>query len=618
MPGTWTFVNTICSSRRTIASRRCTDWADEGSEQCAKWAVEGSLQCSQWADEGSLQCSQWADEGYNKCAQTADEGYNSCDSWGWFSWLCDGWVWISNIVCVAWVWVSNMVCQAWYWLANLVCQVWYWVANLVCQIWYWVAKWVCLTWIWIFYIFCSNADGGPMFLLTDGTVLMNECSNGFGTRRWWKLTPDTTGSYANGLWTRTADSNNARKYFASAVLADGRLVVCGGEYSDVSGSNLNDDTSASEIYDPVANTWTAISPPPGITNIGDSPCCMLADGRFLLGNYNSTQSFLRDPATGNWTAAGTNGAKGDSGSEETWVLTRDGNVVVPQCTARPNAEMYVTANDKWIADGALTVNIVEPASIETGPGLLLTDGRAFFVGANGNTAVYNPGSTNPWTAGPTIPQSSSGQTQGAKDGPGVLLPSGTVLFPVAPVDGVELDYLAPCSFFESDASTITATVNPGNWNCETYVGRMLIIPTGQAMWVREDDYGFYLYTETGQPQTSFRPVITDCPSVIAPGSTITVAGMQFNGLSQAVSYGDDYAAATNYPIVRIVSLRFKTVQYCRTANHAIDGTPSMGVATGTATVTTQVTIPVNIQPGDSHLFVVANGIPSAPKLVTIS
>jgi hypothetical protein len=32
----------------------------------------------------------------------------------------------------------------------------------------------------------------------------------WGTNRWWKLTPDPLGNYANGSWTRLADSNVAR------------------------------------------------------------------------------------------------------------------------------------------------------------------------------------------------------------------------------------------------------------------------------------------------------------------------------------------------------------------------------------------------------------------------
>jgi Kelch motif len=604
MPGSWTQVASICSSRRTIALARCDSWADEGSNRCSRWADEGSNQCTSWADEGSNHCSSWADEGSNHC----------CD-WAPCSWFCE-----------AFYWVAKWVCKGWYWVAKWVCKAWYWVANWVCQAWYWVAKWVCKAWTWIFYVFCSDADGGALFLLTDGTVLMNESSGGYGTRHWWKLTPDASGSYVNGNWTQVADSNNGRKYFASAVLADGRLLVCGGEYSDTSGSNQNDDTSASEIYDPLANTWTPVSPPSGVTQIGDSPCCVLADGRFLLGSFNGTSSFLRDPATGNWTAAGANGAKGDSGSEETWVLMADGTVVVPQCQSSPNAEMYIVSQDKWTADGTLQASIVEASSIETGPGLLLTDGRAFFVGATGNTALYQSGATDTeagtWSAGPQLPQTRrGGQNQGAKDGPAALLPSGTVLFPIAPVDGVSKNYNSPSSFYEFDGTNVNRSSDPPNANCPTYVGRLPLLPTGQVLWVREDDNSFYVYTETGQPQSSSRPVITASPPAIVPGATVSISGTQFNGLSQAVSYGDDYAAATNYPIVRITNKQSGTIRYCRTANHTTTpaGTPapSMGVATGAEIVTTEVTIPGDIELGASDLVVVANGIPSVAADVVV-
>jgi hypothetical protein len=43
----------------------------------------------------------------------------------------------------------------------------------------------------------------------------------------------------------------------------------------------------------------------------------------------------------------------------------------------------------------------------------------------------------------------------------------------------------------------------------------------------------------------------------------------------------------------------------------------MGVATGTAVVTTNVVIPQDIEVGDSSLFVVANGIPSQPFDVNV-
>jgi len=46
----------------------------------------------------------------------------------------------------------------------------------------------------------SVEDCNPL-LLTDGTVIVSDCG-WFGN--WYKLTPDITGSYANGTWTQIA------------------------------------------------------------------------------------------------------------------------------------------------------------------------------------------------------------------------------------------------------------------------------------------------------------------------------------------------------------------------------------------------------------------------------
>lgn len=100
--------------------------------------------------------------------------------------------------------------------------------------------------------------------------------------------------------------------------------------------------------------------------------------------------------------------------------------------------------------------------------------------------------------------------------------------------------------------------------------------------------------------------------MIAPGETFRLTGRQLNGLSQAQGYGDDYSAATNYPLVRIRNSRTGTVRYCRTSDHT-----SMGVATGALAVTTTVLVPGDLELGRSVLQVVANGIPSEPFRVNV-
>jgi hypothetical protein len=305
------------------------------------------------------------------------------------------------------------------------------------------------------------------------------------------------------------------------------------------------------------------------------------------------------------------------------VLMPNDTVVVPQCSNSPNAEMYCVRLDQWIPDSAVKASIVEAASIETGPGLLLTDGRTFFVGATGATALYTAGpddvTAGTWAQGPQFPLASARppQNQGAKDGPAALLPSGTVLLAVAPVDNIKANYNSPSSFFEFDGVNHNRASDPPNANCPTYVGRLLVLPTGQILWTREDDNNFYIYTETSAPLAAAKPVINTAPTVLRPGSTVTVSGTQFNGLSRAVSYGDDYGAATNYPLVRITNLTSGAVRYCRTANHSTTVSGVTRPAMGGTIVDTQVTLPGDLALGEAQLVVVANGIPSDPVKVVV-
>src|ERR1019366_8291589 len=123
-----------------------------------------------------------------------------------------------------------------------------------------------------------------MLLLTDGSVMCHE----YETANWHKLIPDAQGDYVNGTWhaTKSMPANaptsqngptNAPLYFASAVLKDGRVFVAGGEYNVKFVTQV--DLLAVAIYDSVADSWTSGANPPGWTNIGDAPTCVLPDGK---------------------------------------------------------------------------------------------------------------------------------------------------------------------------------------------------------------------------------------------------------------------------------------------------------------------------------------------------
>jgi hypothetical protein len=139
---------------------------------------------------------------------------------------------------------------------------------------------------------------------------------------------------------------------------------------------------------------------------------------------------------------------------------------------------------------------------------------------------------------------------------------------------------------------------------------MILLPTGQVLYVAGTGVAS-IYTPDGHHFEHLEPVITSVSTTLRPGHHVTVHGHRFNGMSQAVSYGDDCTAATNYPLAR---LRYHdgTVLYCRTHRHS-----TMAVATGNAHVRTRLEVPVTAPPGEALLEIVANGVPSDPVCVEV-
>ena len=262
---------------------------------------------------------------------------------------------------------------------------------------------------------------------------------------------------------------------------------------------------------------------------------------------------------------------------------------------------------------------------ETGPALLRPDGTVFASGGVGFNDIYDT-SNGTWSSGPSFPTivdtyhagscsiSSKTEQLVAADAPAALLPDGNVLIAPGPVDSLSAcEWVPPSVFFEFDGTSLTQVAQPSLASqVPSYVGRLLVLPTGQVMYTNNADT-IELYTESGTPNPSWAPTITNSPpTVMAGGTNYSISGTQFNGLSQAVSYGDDYQAATNFPLVRITNNATGHVFYARTHGHS-----TMAVATGNATVSTMFDVPAGIEGGASTLVVVANGIASSSVAVNV-
>ena len=156
--------------------------------------------------------------------------------------------------------------------------------------------------------------------------------------------------------------------------------------------------------------------------------------------------------------------------------------------------------------------------------------------------------------------------------------------------------------YEFNGSKLTASRFRG----QTY-GSLLILPTGETI-----VSGAALYRAAGSVNPAWSPTITSFTASLARGSTYAISGTQFNGLSQAASFGDEVETATNYPLVRITNDATKHVFFARTHDHS-----TMAVATGTAIVSTHFDMPAGAETGASMLSVVANGIASVPVAVSV-
>jgi hypothetical protein len=460
-----------------------------------------------------------------------------------------------------------------------------------------------------------------MLLLTDGTVMAHELS----TPNWHRLSPDSAGHYENGLWSALpAMPNNAAipaalggptyapLFFGAAVLQDGSVFIAGGEYNH----NVSADMAAAARFNPQTNTWTTLGGPAGWTHVGDVSLCVLANGHVLLASIDDNRTAFFDPAT-NAYSAGPN--KLDRGAEESLTLMPDGTVLVVQCTAIPGSEKYVPGSNSWVSAGNTPATLPQslPGIVaEIGATVLLTSGHAFAIGATGATALYSPGPTpaalGTWTAGPTL--KSGATTMHPSDAPAVLLPNGKVLLTGSPPATAGNSFPGPTTFFEYDPTTNTVAVVGAAANAATpcFQGRFLLLPSGKVLYSSQGGT-IAVYTPDLAPAAAWRPVITSISATLHPGSTYTLTGQQLNGLSQACFYGDDATMATNYPIVRLTNTGTGVVTYCRTANHS-----TMAVATGVASVTTQVTVPAGLANGAYSLEVIANGIPSLPHAVTVA
>ena len=442
----------------------------------------------------------------------------------------------------------------------------------------------------------ANGDVMVMLLLSDGTVMAktDSCAcDTLPTATWSKLTPDIHGSYVNGTWSRLAPMHHTRVYFASQVLTDGRVFVAGGEYG--SGEFLG------ETYDPLSDSWKMA---PATGNLfGDANSEMLPNGRILVATDSEgwTGTMIFNPISNTWITGPFSNGNHD---ETAWVKLADNSLLFIDVDTT-SSERYIPALNKWVKDAAVPVQIYDSFGSEAGAGLLLPDGRVFFLGSTGHTAYYTPsGILSPgiWTAGPDIPGG-----QGAPDAAAAMMVNGKILCAVSPVPFSANHFPSPTSFFEFDYLTnaftqISAPNGTDTLNISCYATNMLDLPDGSVLFSTQNSSQCYVYSPGGAALLAGKPTIKNYTQDIC---SYRITGTRFNGISEGAAYGDDWQMASNYPIIRLTS--GTDVYYARSFDWN-----RTGVQTGNLPDTAAFTLPASLLPGNYSLVVIANGISSDP------
>ena len=176
--------------------------------------------------------------------------------------------------------------------------------------------------------------------LPDGGALVSggaTSSTNFGVQTTERLDPVTK------RWRAAAPMQTGRHGHSATILASGMVLVVGGLSGGASPSSPSRPLASVEVYDPVADSWRAVTPL--ARPRGAHRAVLLADGTVLVvgGDADGQQTAERyDPEADRWTPAGTPNRAREG---FTATVLHDGRVLV--AGGASEAELYDPATQRW-------------------------------------------------------------------------------------------------------------------------------------------------------------------------------------------------------------------------------------------------------------------------------
>lgn len=195
---------------------------------------------------------------------------------------------------------------------------------------------------------------------------------------------------ATNTWSVAALMLEARSDPSAVVLADGRVLVFGGDAAGMVA------LASAELYDPVANTWTATG------NMNETrvrpTATLLPNGKVLVagGNDNTSASNtveLYDPATGTWTLLPT--PMSTARMQHAAQLLPDGNTLL--IAGGIAGGMHITTAELYAVDGSGTTPIAYGGIGSIHTSVRLDDGSVLVVADGSTTARRFDPATSTWT-----------------------------------------------------------------------------------------------------------------------------------------------------------------------------------------------------------------------------
>jgi len=200
---------------------------------------------------------------------------------------------------------------------------------------------------------------------------------------------------------KTGTMNFARENHAATLLANGQVLVTGGD------NFTNGSLASAEVYNPATGNWTLT----GSMSVPrfDHEAALLQNGQVLVaGGFNGSNCLagaeLYNPATGTWTATGSMISGGGAG-----VLLQNGDVFAL-------TELYNPTTGAWASIARDPIGAGSPIA-------LLQTAHVFVGGGIQGNSIYHP-STDQWTNFAPPPCTTMRQNC---EGGGALLSTGKVL-----------------------------------------------------------------------------------------------------------------------------------------------------------------------------------------------